>query len=198
VSDSIVVVRVKTTSGRCRKEVLSEYCVKQVDKKAITEFLQVKGCRRQVIAKHFDSKTKGVDCRSTDSILCDWCIVSLRRPRAPGQEHEESTDKYRNEVDSEIGQEASNEVRGSEMIAGKLQELVEADELVFQTMDILKGGCIYCEFVPIDGGAKEEPHTYAECFPAVANQVGYQGFQKWQENLDFGKEFRYCFDCGLP
>jgi hypothetical protein len=58
-------------------------------------------------------------------------MVSLRRPRAPGQEHEESTDKCGNEVDSEVGQEASNEVRGSEMIAGKLQELVEADELVF-------------------------------------------------------------------
>jgi hypothetical protein len=64
-------------------------------------------------------------------------------------------------------------------------------------MDILKGGCIYCEFVPINGGAKEEPHTYAECFPAVANQVGYQDFQKWRENLDFGKEFRHCFDYRL-
>lgn len=59
------------------------------------------------------------------------------------------------------------------MIVGKLKELVEADELVFQTIDILKGGCVYCEFVPIDGGAKEEPHTYVECFLAVANQVGY-------------------------
>jgi hypothetical protein len=105
-------------------------------------------------------------------------MVSLRRPRAPGQEHEESTDKYRNEVDSEVRQEANNKIRGNKMIAGKLQELVEADKLVFQTIDILKGGCIYCEFVPIDRRAKEKPHTYAECFPAVANQVGYQGFQK--------------------
>jgi superfamily II DNA helicase RecQ len=131
VSDSIVVVRVKTTSGRRRKEVLSKYCVKQVDKEAMTKFLQVKGCRHQVMAKHFDSETEGVDCRSTDSILYDWCMVGLRRPRAPGQEHEEITDKCRNEVDSEVGQETSNEVRGSEMIAGKLRELVEADELVF-------------------------------------------------------------------
>jgi hypothetical protein len=76
-------------------------------------------------------------------------------------------------VDSEVGQEASNEVRGSEIITGKLRELVEADKLVFQTMDILKGGYIYCKFIPIDGGAKEEPYMYAECFLAVANQVGY-------------------------
>jgi hypothetical protein len=120
VSDSIVIVRVKTTSSRCRKEVLSKYYIKQVDKETITEFLQVKGYRHQVIAKHFDGKTEGVDCRSTDSILYDWCIMSLRRPRAPGQEHKENTDKYRNEIDSEVGQEASNKVRGSEMIAGKL------------------------------------------------------------------------------
>jgi hypothetical protein len=46
--------------------------------------------------------------------------VSLRKPRALGQEYKKSTDKYRNEMDSEVGQEASNEVQGSEMIAGKL------------------------------------------------------------------------------
>jgi hypothetical protein len=78
-----------------------------------------------------------------------------------------------------------------------LKELVEADELVFQVMDILKSGCAYCEFVPIDGGAGEEPHTYAECFPAEANRVGYWSFQMWRESVDFGKEFGHCFDCGL-
>lgn len=198
VSDSIVVVRVKTTSGRRRKEVLSEYCVEHVDEEAMTEFLQVKGCRRQVMAKHFDGETEGVDCRSTDSILCDWCRVNVRRPMIPGCEHEEITDKCKDEGDRGVGPEASNEVPGSEMIARKLKDLVEADELVFQAMDILKGGCVYCEFVPIDGGATEEPHTYTECSPAVGNQVGYRGFQKWREHLDFGKEFRHCFDCGLP
>jgi superfamily II DNA helicase RecQ len=71
VSDAIVVVRVKTTSGRRRKEILSEYCVKQVDEEAMTEFLQVKGCRRQIIAKYFNGETEGVDYRSTDSILYD-------------------------------------------------------------------------------------------------------------------------------
>ena len=197
VNDSIVIVRVKTTSGRRRKEVLSEYCIEQVDEEVITEFLQVKGCRRQVIAKYFDSETEGVDYRNTDSILYNWYIVGLHRPRVPGQEYKEITDKYGNKVNSEIGQEASNEVRNSEIITGKLRELVEADELVFQTMDILKGGYIYCEFIPINGGAKEELYIYTEYFPAIANQVDYQGFQKWRENLDFGKEFRYYFDYGL-
>jgi hypothetical protein len=193
VSDSIVVVRVKTTGGRRRKEILSEYCVEQVDEDAMTEFLQVEGCRRQVIAKYFDGEPEGVDCRSTDSILCDWCKVSLRRPGVAGYQHKERG----GEVDSTAEEGASNEVRGSEMIAGRLKELVEADELVFQVMDILKGGCVYCEFIPIHGGAGEEPHTYAECSPAEANDVGYCNFRKWRENVEFGKEFMHCFNCGL-
>jgi hypothetical protein len=50
------------------------------------------------------------------------------------------------------------------MITGKLRELIEADKLVFQTIDILKGGYIYYEFIPIDGEAKEEPYIYIEYF----------------------------------
>jgi hypothetical protein len=84
-----------------------------------------------VIAKHFDSKTEGADCRNTDSILCDWCIIGLRKPKTLGQEHKKITDKYRNKMDSKIKQEASNKIRGNKMIAGKLKELVEVDKLVF-------------------------------------------------------------------
>lgn len=63
-------------------------------------------------------------------------------------------------------------------------------------MDI-NNGCVYCKFVPIHGGAGEEPHSYAECLAAEANGVGYRSFQTWREDLDFGKEFGHCFDCGL-
>jgi hypothetical protein len=55
------------------------------------------------------------------------------------------------------------------MIIGKLKELIKANKLIFQTMDILKGGCVYYKFIPINKGAKEEPHTYIKCFLAVAN-----------------------------
>ena len=64
------------------------------------------------------------------------------------------------------------------MITGKLRELIEVDELIFQTIDILKGGYIYYKFIPINRGAKEELHIYIEYFPVVANQVDYQDFQK--------------------
>jgi len=103
ISNSIIIIQVKTTSGHYRKKVLSEYYIKQVDEEAMMEFLQVKGCRYQVIIKHFNSEIEGVNCRNTDSILYNWCIMGLHRPRALGQEHEEITDKYRNEIDSKIG-----------------------------------------------------------------------------------------------
>ena len=54
--------------------------------------------------------------------------MSLCRPRTAEYQHEGIRDE---EADSKAEQEASNEVRGSEMITGRLKELVEADELVF-------------------------------------------------------------------
>jgi hypothetical protein len=97
----------------------------------------------------------------------------VHRHRTARGKREEPRDKYRDEVDSEAGQEASQEVRGSEIITSKLKELVEANELVFQTIDILKSRCVYCEFIPINGGAQEELYTYIGCFLAKANRVGY-------------------------
>lgn len=56
---------------------------------------------------------------------------------------------------------------------------------------------MFCELVRIDGGAHDEPHTYAKCFQAQADGVGWDGFQVWREKLNFGREFGHCFDCGL-
>ena len=72
-----MVVQAKTTSGRRQKEILSAYCVEDVDEGAMTEFLQSRGCRRQVMARYFDGEDKGVDCRATDSIFCDRCSVNV-------------------------------------------------------------------------------------------------------------------------
>ncbi len=55
-----------------------------------------------MIVKHFNGEIKGVNYRSMDSILCDWCIVGLRRPRVLGQEYKEIIDKCRNEVNSKV------------------------------------------------------------------------------------------------
>jgi hypothetical protein len=57
--------------------------------------------------------------------------VSLRKPRVLGREHKEIRSEYKDNMNSKVGQEASNEVYSSEMIADKLKELVEDDKLVF-------------------------------------------------------------------
>jgi hypothetical protein len=62
------------------------------------------------------------------------------------------------------------------MIASKLKELVKANELVFRVIDILKGKCVYCKFIPVNRGAKEELHIYIRCFLIEANWVGYRNF----------------------
>lgn len=64
-------------------------------------------------------------------------------------------------------------------------------------MDILKRGCIYCEFVPMDGGVGEEPHIYADCAAVAASPASYMRYKIWRVKVDFGKEFRHRFDCGL-
>jgi hypothetical protein len=59
------------------------------------------------MAKYFDGKTEGVDCRSTDSILCNWCKVIVYRFRIAGGKREEFKDKYKDKVDNKAGAEAS-------------------------------------------------------------------------------------------
>ena len=121
----------------------------------MTKFLQIKGYQYQVIAKYFDSKIKGIDYKSTDSILYNQYIIGLHRPRVPKQKYKEITDKYKNEVNSKVKQETSNEVQNSEIITGKLRKLIKTDELVFQTIDILKDRYIYYEFIPINKETKK-------------------------------------------
>jgi hypothetical protein len=55
----------------------------------------------------------------------------LHRPRVLGREHEEIRNEYRDDVNSKVRQEASNEVYSSKMITNKLKELVKDNELVF-------------------------------------------------------------------
>jgi hypothetical protein len=55
------------------------------------------------MAKHFDGETVGVDCKSIDSVLYDWCKVSLHKPRILGHGHKEVVDECKDEVGSEAG-----------------------------------------------------------------------------------------------
>jgi superfamily II DNA helicase RecQ len=76
VSDSIIIAQVQGSQGRKRKGIMSEYSVEQVDEEDMTEFMQVRMYRRRVLSRHLDGESDGVDCRSTDSVFCDWCKTS--------------------------------------------------------------------------------------------------------------------------
>ena len=55
-----------------------------------------------MITKYFNSKTKEVNYKNIDNILYNQYIVSLYRPRAPGQEYEKNIGKYRNKIDNKV------------------------------------------------------------------------------------------------
>jgi superfamily II DNA helicase RecQ len=71
VSDSVVFVGVKTTRAWRRPEVVSTYTVEQVDKDALTAYLQAWGCLRTAIAGYIDGLSEAADCKAIDSIPCD-------------------------------------------------------------------------------------------------------------------------------
>ena len=54
--------------------------MEQVDKDAITEYIQACTCCRVVLGWHFDrangdddNNSGSIDCYSTDSVFCNWC-----------------------------------------------------------------------------------------------------------------------------
>jgi hypothetical protein len=100
--------------------------------------------------------------------------VSLYQPRVIG--YEGIRNECEDEMDSKAEQKASNEIQGNKRIISKLKELVKADELIFETIDILKNKCIYCEFVPIDSRTGEKPYIYIEYLLAETNRVEYWKF----------------------
>jgi superfamily II DNA helicase RecQ len=88
ISDSVVFVRVKTTRVWRRAEVVSAYTVEQVNKDALTAYLQARCCRRTVLASYIDGLSEAVDCEAINGISCDYCTQVSRCRFARGRERE--------------------------------------------------------------------------------------------------------------
>ena len=187
ISESIIVVRVKQTSGWKRKEIISDFTVEQVDEDAMTEFIQSKGCRRIVLGKQLDGDTKGTDCISTDSVLCDQCLREARRAII-----EEAIDGKDNEVTRAEGHE---EEYGNQAIARKLQAIEEADEEMIRAMSRLQRRCIYCELKQT-GGYEREAHEYVDCKQAIYARCDIRVYKQWRKEINIGKS-GHCWSCGL-
>lgn len=206
ISQSIVVVRVENTSGRRRSGIMSEYSTEQVDEDAMTEFIQSKGCRRQVLGRRMDGLGDGgIDCREGDWVPCDNCMIRSRGERRSGLEgtemisragREESRgSRLGSEVDSGSG--SGSEVEGSRLIEAESYNTAIAEEEMFQVMELFKRWCVYCQLI---WGVKyrdgEEEHTYEECWEAEGQGIGSEAYEGWRKGVALGERDQ-CWGCGL-
>jgi superfamily II DNA helicase RecQ len=129
VSESIIITRVENSSGRRRSEIMSEYSVEQIDEDAMTEFIQGKGCRRQVLSRHMDGDQDGSSCSQTDSVFCDRCRMSSK---ARGPKREESVEKPGINIT-----EDSTAIKGADIIQGRLREVQASQDQMIEVMDRL-------------------------------------------------------------
>ena len=187
VSESIVVVRVKQTSGWKRKEMMSDYTVEQVDEEAMTEFIQSKGCRRIVLGRRLDGDVKGTDCISTDSVLCDQCMREVRR--AVILEAIDDTEAIDNTgIEEAIAEDNKKEAEdqeesGNQAIGRKLQEIESGNESMMWVMDRLQRRCIYCELFYKDEYIREA-YKYVDCKGARYKRCDIRVYRQWRKGID--------------
>jgi superfamily II DNA helicase RecQ len=205
ISQSIIVIRVDSTSAYKRQGIMSAYSTEQIDEDAMTQFIQSRECRRVVLGRYFDgNEGAGQDCRSMDWAYCDICHGQSRQERvfrfieAIPEAGDEAGDKAEGEVQASGPEEAD----GRQMIAEVSYEVEEADEDMFRVMGVLQQQCIYCMLMYGEGTgpriSDDEPHTYDSdnCFAAEANGCGMIHFEAWRTGLEV-QEGQDCFGCGL-
>ncbi len=186
---------------------MSEYSVEQIDEDAMTEFIQARTCRRQVLSRHFDQGIDRTDCHSTDSVFCDRCKTSNRLKEAGISARFHGAVGRKEGAQEEEGMQADTEEgKGVEVIARRLGALQESYESMIAVMDRLQGGCIYCQLIikggetgqgiPPESGSQAQLHTYNNCPEAEADKCGFAAYQQWREGIDL-KAFQHCWKCGL-
>jgi hypothetical protein len=199
VSESVIITRVESSSGRKRSGIMSEYSVEQIDEDAITEFIQTKTCRRQVLARHMDGEEEGADCTSTDSVFCDRC---RRRGGAGMEERVEVIGEHEGGVSEKVIGE--REDSGGDMIQQRLKATEELQQQMMEVMDQLQGVCIYCGLIhgrstresTLYERGLEGPHEYKDCREAERDGCGLERYKAWREGIDLG-EYQHCWKCGL-
>jgi len=188
VSESMIITRVEHSSGQRRSEIMSEYSVEQVDEDAMTEFIQSKSCRRQVLGRYMDGSA-GDSCHESDSMFCDRCRASSRAPTATAVGSQP-------EVEVPVKEHTSQEgPSGLAMIETRLRKVEASHEQMIRVIEYLQGGCVFCR-LSRGGEGDAAPHDYFDCTLAAASGCGKERYQAWREKVDFGKS-KHCWECGL-
>jgi superfamily II DNA helicase RecQ len=191
VSKSIVVTRVQHSRGWKRREIMSEYSIEQVDEDAMTAFIQSGQCWREVLARYLDGDIKGTDCKSTDSVLCNRCIIEIRKAAFEEVIQEGSAIDKTDETNKK---KESREEDGQQAIAQTMYNIKERDKEMFLIMNTLQGGCIYCKLMFL-GGEEEQAysstHTHLNCIDAKEVGCSIDSYKKWREGVDF-RQSKHC------
>jgi hypothetical protein len=190
VSDSVIITRVANSHRQKRSSIISEYSVEQVDEDAMTEFIQARTCRRQVLSRYFDQGIDRTDCYSTDSMFCNQCKTSNRLKEAGINTRFYRAIGRKEGAQEEEGMQADTEEgKGVEVIARRLRALQELYKSMIAVMDRLQGsGCIYCQLIikgretgegiPQESGSQAQLHTYNNCPEAEADKCGFAAYQQ--------------------
>jgi hypothetical protein len=145
VSNSVIITRVVNSYRQKQSSIINKYSVEQIDKDTITEFIQAKIYRKQVLSRYFDQGIDRTDCYSTDSIFCNQYKTS-NRPRKAGiniriyraiSRKEEVQEKERIQADTEENKKA-------EVIVQQLKVLQELYKSIIAVIDRLQNKYIYC------------------------------------------------------
>ena len=137
-----------------------------------------------------DRDIKGTNCKSTDSVLCDRCIIEIRKAAFEEVIQDGSAIDKTDEKKEEDGQQA---------IAQTMYDIEEQDEKMLRVMNTLQGGCIHCKLMFM-GGEEEQAysstHTHSNCVDAKEVGCSIKLYEKWREGVDFG-QCKHCWECGL-
>jgi superfamily II DNA helicase RecQ len=190
VSNSVIITRVGNSYRQKRSSIISKYSVEQIDEDAMTEFIQARTCRRQVLSRYFDQGVGRTDCHSTDSMFCNQCKTS-NRPREAGINtgFHRTVGRKEGAQEEEGIQADTDEGKGVEVIARRLSILQESYESMIAVMDRLQGGYIYCQLIikggretgegiPQESGCQAQLHTYNDCPEAEADRCGFAAYQQ--------------------
>jgi superfamily II DNA helicase RecQ len=129
VSNSIIIVQVQHSSKHKQKKVISNYLVESIDEEAIVGFIQSQTCQQRVLSHYLDRESSRADCKSTDSVFCNYCKVHSSSRIRP--ERESIQGGYQGKGKQKREQEPSRQ----EIIRQRLRALQEAYNSIIKAID---------------------------------------------------------------
>lgn len=227
VSNSVVITRLEGSFSSRANALQSDFTVEKIDEEALTEYIRTKGCRRSVLAKHFDQGLS-LSCReqAEEVVYCDYCegrALDDRALEGLGLAETQAATATANRADPTTSKEATKptdatkltngtktimatkaarytEVSGQQTIACALYREAKDDVDMFGLMLCLKQNCIFCTLISMEKGPsiRGSRHTTLDnCMDAMKSQCHLSEFHRWRAGIDL-TGLKHCYICGLP